>query len=470
MGGEERLLLLVITTAVTGGRSQSLVVANGRTMLDPRFVVENLDDVRAALGRRGPQHTAALEPIAELRAQRSAGIQARDAKIQAQKGANDAMAKAPKNTPEFAQKRADPKALSAEIKQLEAQVAGVETKLNELLLNVPNLPDPSVPDGANAESNQVVRTWGDKPRDVGDAPRDHVDVGNKLGIFDWDAAAKISGARFVILKGMGARLERALASFMLDLHTSEHGYTEIAPPVLIKDTALKGTGQLPKFEADLFKTRNEDQERSYDLYLSPTSEVQLTNMHNDEILDEASLPRRYTAWTSCFRSEAGSYGRDTRGMIRVHQFQKVELVHITAADKSEQALEDLTGHAEKVLQKLGLHYRVVALCAGDMGFAARKTYDLEVWLPGQNAFREISSCSNCGDFQARRAQIRYRPTAAEGAKDKSKPRLAHTLNGSGLAVGRTLVAILENYQRPDGSLVVPEVLRSYVGADVLKPV
>lgn len=438
-------------------------------MLDLRQVVDNLEEVRAALARRGPKAAAALDEIATLRAERSAGIQARDAKIQAQKAANDAMAKAPKGTPEFAQKREDLKALSAEIKELEGKVAAVEAKLSELLLDVPNLPDPSVPDGHDETGNVVVRTWGDRPTEVGDAPKDHVDVGNRLGIFDWEAAAKISGARFVVLKGIGARLERAIATFMLDLHTREHGYTEVAPPVLIKGEALKGTGQLPKFEADLFKTLKQDPDRAHELYLSPTAEVQLTNLHGDEILDEVSLPRRYTAWTSCFRSEAGAYGRDTRGMIRVHQFQKVELVQIVAADKSDAALEELTGHAEKVLQKLGLHYRVVALCAGDMGFGARKTYDLEVWLPSQNTFREISSCSNCGDFQARRAAIRFRPTQAEGSKDKPKPRLAHTLNGSGLAVGRTLVAILENYQRPDGSVVVPEALRPYVGADVLKP-
>jgi len=429
-------------------------------MLDLRYVVDNLEEVRAALARRGPGATAALDEIARLRGERSAGIQARDAKIQQQKAESEAMAKAPKNTPEFAQKRDQLKALSAEIKDLEGKVAGIEAQLTELLLGVPNLPDPSVPEGRDEHANVVVRTWGEKPNVPN--PKDHVDVGNALGIFDFEAAAKISGARFVILKGVGARLERALAAFMLDLHTKHHGYTEVAPPVLIKGEALKGTGQLPKFEADLFKTQKTEAEKAYDLYLSPTAEVQLTNLHSDEILDEATLPRRYTAWTSCFRSEAGSYGRDTRGMIRVHQFQKVELVQLTAADKSDQALEELTGHAEKVLQALGLHYRVVLLCSGDMGFGSRKTYDLEGWLPSQNTFREISSCSNCGDFQARRAAIRYR-------SGKDKPRLAHTLNGSGIAVGRALVAVLENYQQPDGSVIVPEVLRPYVGVDVLRP-
>jgi seryl-tRNA synthetase len=439
-------------------------------MLDPRYVVENLEEVRAALGRRGPQHGQALDAIAELRARRSSGIQARDAKIQAQKAANEAMAKAPKGGPEFAQKREELKALSAEIKGLEAEVARVESSLEEILLQIPNLPHPSVPDGRSEEANVVVRTWGAKPTDVGPAPKDHVDVGNALGIFDWEAAARISGARFVILKGWGARLERALANFMIDLHTRDHGYVEVAAPVLLKGEALRGTGQLPKFEADLFKTAKTEEGKAYDLYLSPTSEVQLTNLHGDSILDDATLPRRYTAWTSCFRSEAGSYGRDTRGMIRVHQFQKVELVQITTADASDAALEELTGHAEKVLQLLGLHYRVVALCAGDLGFGARKTYDLEVWLPGQGAYREISSCSNCGDFQARRAQIRHRPGGeAASGKDKTKPKLAHTLNGSGIAVGRAMVAILEQGQRPDGSVAIPEALRPYLGTDLLRP-
>jgi seryl-tRNA synthetase len=429
-------------------------------MLDLRYVVDHLDEVRAALSRRGPGAIVALDEIAKLRGERSTGIQARDAKIQQQKSANEAMAKAPKGGPEFAQKREELKALSGEIKELEASVAAIEAKLTDLLLGIPNIPDASVPEGRDESANQVVLTWGEKPKV--ESAKDHVDVGNKLGIFDWDAAAKLSGARFVILKGLGARLERALASFMLDLHTREHGYTEVAPPVLVKGEALKGTGQLPKFEADLFKTGKLEEGQETALYLSPTSEVQLTNLHNDTIIEESTLPRRYTAWTSCFRSEAGAYGRDTRGMIRVHQFQKVELVHITKAEDSMEALEALTGHAEKVLQALGLHHRKVLLCAGDMGFGAKKTYDLEVWLPSQNTFREISSCSNCGDFQARRAAIRYR-------SGKDKPKLAHTLNGSGLAVGRTLVAILENYQQPDGSVIVPEVLRPYVGTDVIKP-
>ncbi|MEO7095170.1 MAG: serine--tRNA ligase [Polyangiales bacterium] len=434
-------------------------------MLDLRYVVDHLEEVRTALGRRGPQHAATLDEIASLKQVRNAGIQARDAKIVAQKSANEAMAKAAKTgagTPEFAAKRDELKALSGEIKQLEGEVAAVEKKLEGFLQDLPNLPDPSTPDGKGEEDNKEVRRWGEKPKDVGDAPKDHVDVGVALGIVDFERASKISGARFGVLVGLGARLERALAALMLDLHTKQHGYTEIMPPALVRTESVYATGQLPKFEGDLFKTLKQDSDRAYDLYLSPTSEVQLTNMHRDEILDEAQLPIRYTAHTSCFRSEAGSYGKDTRGLIRNHQFQKVELVQLTTPETSDQALEDLTSHAEKVLQLLGLHYRVVQLCAGDMGFGARKTYDLEVWLPGQNAFREISSCSNMGDFQARRAQIRYR-------KGKDKPRLLHTLNGSGLAVGRTLVAVLENYQRPDGTVVVPEVLRAFMGVDVITP-
>jgi len=433
-------------------------------MLDLRYVVDHLEEVRTALGRRGPQYGSILDEVAALRAVRSQGIQARDAKIQAQKAANEAMAKAPKGTPEFAAKREELKAVSGEIKQLEGEVAGVEAKLQELLLGLPNIPDPSTPDGKGEADNPVIRTWGEKPSPslVGDKPRDHVDVATALGIVDFERASKVSGARFWLYVGQGAKLERALATFMLDLHTREHGYTEIAAPVLVKGESLKNSGQLPKFEADLFKTvKAEGSDRAYDLYLSPTSEVQLVNLHADEILDETRLPIKYTAHTSCFRSEAGSYGKDTRGLIRVHQFQKVELVQITTPETSDAALDALTACAEKVLQKLGLHYRVVQLCTADIGFGSRKTFDLEVWLPGQSAYREISSCSNMGDFQARRAGIRFR-------KDKDKPRIAHTLNGSGLAVGRTLVAILEQYQRPDGSVEIPEAIRPFFGADSIK--
>jgi seryl-tRNA synthetase len=447
---------------------------SARVMLDLRYVVDHLEEVRAALARRGPQWGVVLDEIAKLRTERSAAITARDTKIHAQKSANEAMAKAPKGGPEFAAKREELKALSGEIKSLEAETSAIEAKLEDLLLGVPNLPDAGVPTGTGEADNVVVRTWGEKPTTVGDAPKDHVDVGTRLGILDFEKASKISGARFGVLVGLGARLERALAAFMLDLHTRQHGYTEVMPPVLIKGECLRTTGQLPKFESDLFKTHKRETEKGEGevLYLSPTSEVQLCNLHADEILDESKLPIKYTAHTSCFRSEAGSYGKDTRGLIRNHQFQKVELVQITTAEQSVQALEELTGHAEKVLQKLGLHYRVMKLCTADLGFGSRTTYDLEVWLPGQHsrgdasgapgAYREISSCSNMGDFQARRGKIRARV-------GKDKPRLVHTLNGSGLAVGRTLVAILEQCQRPDGSVVVPEALRAFMGVDVIAP-
>ena len=292
-------------------------------------------------------------------------------------------------------------------------------------------------------------------------PKAHWDLGPALGILDFERAAKISGARFTVMFGAGARLERALISFMLDLHTKEHGYTEVLPPFLVKDTALYGTGQLPKFEADLFKTSKKEGDVSSDLYLIPTAEVPVTNLHADEILEGAQLPVAYAAYTPCFRSEAGSHGKDVRGLIRQHQFDKVELVRITTPEASAEQHELLTRNAETVLEKLGLHYRRVELCTGDLGFSAQKTYDLEVWLPGQELYREISSCSNFGDFQARRAQIRFRPEA------KAKPRLAHTLNGSALAVGRTVVAILEQYQQADGTVVVPEVLRPFMGCDVI---
>jgi seryl-tRNA synthetase len=341
-------------------------------------------------------------------------------------------------------------ALKERIPALEVRLGEIQARQEALELELPNIPRPDVPIGKDEAANRIERVVGTPPA-FDFEPQAHWDLGPALGILDFERGAKLARARFTVLRGLGARLERALATFMLDLHTEEHGYEEILPPFLVNAAALTGTGQLPKFAADLFRIEAQD------LYLVPTAEVPVTNLHADEILDEALLPLRYTAWTPCFRSEAGSYGRDVRGLIRQHQFSKVELVQITTAEQSEQALEELTGHAEKVLQRLGLAYRVVTLSTGDMGFGASKTHDLEVWLPGQNAYREISSCSNCWDFQARRAQIRTR-----GA-DGGKPRLAHTLNGSGLAVGRTLVAVLENYQQADGSVVVPEALRPYLG-------
>jgi seryl-tRNA synthetase len=343
-------------------------------------------------------------------------------------------------------------ALKEKIPELEERLATVDEDLTEIELGLPNLPQESVPRGTDESANRVERVVGE-PRRFDFEHRAHWDLGPQLGILDFERAAKITGARFTAYFGLGARLERALANLMLDLHTRDHGYTEVLPPYVVNGDTLTGTGQLPKFEDDLFKL----EPTGY--YLIPTAEVPLTNLHAGETLDEAELPLRYVAWTPCFRAEAGSYGKDVRGLIRQHQFHKVELVQVTTAETSDEALEELTGHAERVLQLLELPYRTVCLSTGDMGFAAAKTYDLEVWLPGQNAYREISSCSNCESFQARRAGIRYKPA------DGGKPRPAHTLNGSGLAVGRALVAVLENHQQADGSIAIPEALRPYMGVE-----
>ncbi|WP_437483210.1 serine--tRNA ligase [Sorangium sp. So ce1014] len=431
-------------------------------MLDPRYVADHLGEVRAALARRSPAAAATLgDDFASTVSTRRSKVQELERWQAERNAANDAMARLDKKSPEFAQKRDELKGLSARIKEAEQVVSELEKGMTELLSSVPNLPDPSVPDGAGDQDNVVVRTWGEKPS-FSFAPKSHWDIGTALGILDFERAAKLSGARFTVLMGAAARLERALISFMLDLHTREQGYLEVLPPFLVKDSALFGTGQLPKFAEDLFKTQKSDPERAYDLYLIPTAEVPLTNLHADEILDGASLPIAYTAYTPCFRSEAGSHGRDVRGLIRQHQFDKVELVRFSTPEDSPRQHELLTSHAEEVLKRLGLHYRVSALCAGDLGFGAQKTYDLEVWLPGQGGYREISSCSTFGDFQARRAQIRYRP------EPKAKPRLVHTMNGSALAVGRTVIAILEQYQQADGTVVVPEPLRAFMGCEVLR--
>ncbi|MGE5540475.1 MAG: serine--tRNA ligase [Gemmatimonas sp.] len=331
----------------------------------------------------------------------------------------------------------------------EAGAAELERELNAMLATVPNLPADDVPDGRDESANVEIRKWG-TPREFAFKPKEHFEIGEALGQMDFDAAAKISGARFVVLYDGIARLERALAAFMLDLHTREHGYREVLPPYLVRDNALFGTGQLPKFAEDLFKTTS-------DHWLIPTAEVPLTNLVSGDILDEETLPRRFTALTPCFRAEAGAAGKDTRGMIRQHQFEKVELVSIAHPDRSNEEHERMTACAEEVLKRLGLPYRVVTLCTGDMGFSARKTYDIEVWLPGQGRYREISSCSNCGDFQARRMNARFK------AKGEKGTRFVHTLNGSALAVGRTLIAILENYQEADGSVSIPDALRSYMG-------
>ncbi len=340
--------------------------------------------------------------------------------------------------------------MKSRVEELETRLAALDQEIGAIETALPNLPHASVPVGKNESDNRVERTVGE-PRRFDFAPKAHWDLGPELGILDFERGTKVTGARFTASFGAGARLERALISFMLDLHTRAHGYTEVLPPFIVNRDSLFGTGQLPKFEQDLFKLEG------FNYFLVPTAEVPLTNLHRDETLDESQLPVRYTAYTPCFRSEAGSYGKDVRGLIRQHQFNKVELVQLTAQETSYDALEELTGHAEKVLQLLELPYRAVTLSTGDMGFSAAKTYDLEVWLPGQDAYREISSCSNCEDFQARRANLRYRPAGG------GKARLLHTLNGSGLAVGRTLIAILENYQQADGSVTVPEALRPYMG-------
>jgi seryl-tRNA synthetase len=349
---------------------------------------------------------------------------------------------------------AEMKSLKEEISALEEEAEEAEAELSDVERGIPNVPNGSVPRGVDEKSNRVERTWGE-PRKFDFEPAAHWDLGPALGILDFERGTKLAGARFTVLKGAGARLSRALGNFMQDLQTREHGYEEIAPPVLNNAETLFGTGQLPKFEQELFRMRE-------GLYLIPTAEVPLTNLHRDEILDGATLPRKFTAFTPCFRAEAGAAGRDTRGMIRQHQFDKVEVVMLTAPENSNAALEMLTGHAEEVLRRLELPYRVVSLCTGDLGFSSAKTYDLEVWLPGQNAYREISSCSNCESFQARRANIRFRRETGQ------KPEFVHTLNGSALAVGRTLVAVLENYQRADGSVEIPQALRPYFGADEIR--
>ncbi len=434
-------------------------------MLDPKFVADNLEQVKAALGRRSADAASALDQVAEVIGKRRDVLQRTEEKQALRNAASQEMAKLKKAGDEaaFASKREQLKELSAEVKALEAQLSEVEAELKYGLMCVPNLPDESVPDGHDESSNQVVREWGTKPS-FDFEPKPHYELGEALGVLDFERAAKLSGARFSVLTGGAARMERALAQYMLDQHTEQHGYTEVVPPYLVKASALEGTGQLPKFESDLFKThRDASDEDNSALYLVPTAEVPLTNLHADEILEGSQLPLSYCAFTPCFRSEAGSYGKDVRGLIRQHQFHKVELVRFVEPDSSFDELEKLVSHAEAILQGLGLHYRVALLCAGDLGANATKCYDLEVWLPAQQAYREISSCSNFVDFQARRAKIRYRPEP-EGGK-KAKAKLLHTLNGSGLAIGRTLVAIFEQYQQADGSIVVPEVLRKYMGTD-----
>ena len=420
-------------------------------MLDPKLLRTDLDGVARALARRGFVLDRAR--FTELEAERK----------RAQVEVESLRAKRNERSKEIGRAKAagqDVEPLKAEVGELGRLLAEAEqalekvgTELDALAAGLPNIPHESVPDGADETSNAEIRRWGEPPR-FDFEPQDHVAIGQKLGLVDFDAAAKLSGSRFVVLRGPVARLHRALAQFMLDLHEREHGYTEHYVPYLVRDAALYGTGQLPKFAADLFAV-----EGGYRLI--PTAEVSLTNLVREDIIDASALPMRIMAHTPCFRSEAGSHGQDTRGMIRQHQFDKVELVHIVRPEESYDALEALTSHAEAVLERLGLAYRVVALCAGDLGFAAAKTYDLEVWMPGQNRYREISSCSNCEAFQARRMQARWRNP------ETGKPELVHTLNGSGVAVGRALVAVLENYQQADGSVRVPEALQPYMGGQTV---
>jgi len=419
-------------------------------MLDPAYIRDHVDEVRARLRRRGFDPDKLLEEIVTLETARRRVIPELEGLKRQQNTAGDAIAQAKRQGKDTAQIQETNKARAAQIKQLGVQRDSIEYQRATAASALPNLPHSSVPDGRSAAENAEIRRHG-VPRTFDFTPQPHWDLGPALGILDFERGTRIAGARFSVLSGAGARLSRALINFMLDLHTREHGYVEIEPPFLANTASLTGTGQLPKFEQDLFKIAG-----AWDLFLIPTAEVPLTNLHRDEILDGRDLPLKYTAYTPCFRSEAGSYGQDVRGLIRQHQFDKVELVKFTTPEQSYDELESLTLDAEMVLKRLELPYRTVLLCAGDMGFAAAKTYDIEVWLPSQNTYREISSCSNTESFQARRAGIRFR----SGGTGKSD--FAHTLNGSGLAVGRTLIAILENYQEKDGSITIPAALRPFM--------
>jgi seryl-tRNA synthetase len=419
-------------------------------MLDPSILRDNLEAVRSALRKRGVDLSQELEELAALEARRRRLLPELEALKREQNAAGDEVARAKRQGLDTSGIQEASRSRNQQIKQLGVELDAVEQRRNRGLLMIPTVPPDSVPLGAGAADNAEVRRVG-TPRDYGFAPQAHWDLGPALGVIDFERGTKIAGARFSVLIGQGAKLARALINFMLHLHTTRHGYTEVEPPFMANTASLTGTGNLPKFEADLFKIAGD-----WDLYMVPTAEVPLTNMHRGEILDGRALPIRYTAYTPCFRSEAGSYGADVRGLIRQHQFDKVELMAFTEPEASYDELERLTGNAEEVLKRLELPYRVMLLCTGDMGFASAKTYDLEVWLPGQKAYREISSCSNTEAFQARRANIRFRPQGT------GKAEFVHTLNGSGLAVGRTLIAILENYQQADGSVVIPDALRPFM--------
>ena len=424
------------------------------SMLDLNFVRENLPVVEEKLRQRGLDPATVLKDFREVDTRRRQAITEAETSKAERNKASEEIAKKKKAGEDASAAMAKSKELRERIAVLEKTASDLDTRLREILAGIPNLPHPSVPVGPSAEENVEVRRWGTPPK-FDFTPKSHWDLGPDLGILDLERAVKVAGARFAVYWDLGAKLERALANFMLDLHTRQHGYTEVLPPYLVNSASMYGTGNLPKFAADLFRVPHGEK----DLWLIPTAEVPVTNLYRDEVLDHGRLPISLTAYTPCFRSEAGSYGKDVRGIVRQHQFQKVELVKFAHPEHSYEEHEKLTRDAEGVLQKLGLHYRTVTLCTGDMGPSSAKTYDIEVWLPGQQLYREISSCSNFEAYQARRANIRFRP---EG---KNKTELVHTLNGSGLAVGRTWVAIVENYQQADGSVIIPEVLRPYIGAE-----
>jgi seryl-tRNA synthetase len=416
-------------------------------MLELRLLRENLDDVKVRMATRGI--VVDWEEFVSLDRERREAVGNIERLKEKKNRLSAEIGRLKKNGSDATVLMREVEEVSDAIRSSEAPLTNIETRFDQFMLTLPNLPHPSVQVGKDERDNREVRRWGEPPK-FGFAPKNHWDVGEELGILDFARAAKIAGARFAVYRGAGAKLERALINFMLDLHTEQNGYKEILPPALVNRAALVGTGQLPKFEEDLFRVTPGD------YFLIPTAEVPLTNLHREEVLERDELPIRYVAYTPCFRSEAGSYGKDVRGLIRQHQFNKIEMVKLTEPDNSYGELETMVQHAEAVLKRLELPYRVVELCTGDMGFGAAKTYDLEAWLPGQNTFREISSCSNCEEFQARRANIRYRK------EKKGRPLFVHTLNGSGLAVGRTLVAVLENYQQEDGSVIIPNALRGYM--------
>jgi seryl-tRNA synthetase len=427
-------------------------------MLDLNFVRDNLPRVEEKLRQRGLNPAQALKDFGEVNAQRRQAIAAAETLKAHRNRASEEVAKLKKTGGDATSLITETKDMREQIQELEKAAEEYDGRLQKVLTGLPNIPHESVPVGKSAENNVEVRRWGTPPS-LDFPAKPHWELGEQLGVLDLERAAKLSGARFAVYWDLGARLERSISNFMLDLHTSRHGYTEVLPPYLVNSESMYGTGQLPKFAADLFRVPHGDK----DLWLIPTAEVPVTNLYRDEILEQSRLPISLTAYTPCFRSEAGSYGKDVRGIIRQHQFQKVELVKFSKPEDSYDELEKLTHDAEMVLQKLGLHYRVMLLCTGDMGFSSAKTYDIEVWLPGQQLFREISSCSNFESFQARRANIRFRRDG------KNKTELVHTLNGSALAVGRTWLAVMENYQQADGSVLIPDVLRPYMGADRITP-